>query len=71
MTASTRRKYCSTQKVGRLPLCVYIYVSDKVILFLTDGKPTGTHQNIMQTIYDHNSRLNFSVVIMAYGMHSK
>jgi Mg-chelatase subunit ChlD len=43
----------------------------KIILFLTDGEPSGEPSDIMQTAYNHNSKLNFSVVIMTYGMHSK
>ena len=40
----------------------------KVIIFLTDGKPTDEPTEIMQTIQTENAELNNKVVIMTYGM---
>ena len=40
----------------------------KVIIFLTDGKPTDEPTEIMQTIQTENAELDNKVVIMTYGM---
>ncbi|XP_062512839.1 VWFA and cache domain-containing protein 1-like isoform X2 [Corticium candelabrum] len=41
----------------------------RVILFLTDGEPTNEHADIMRTINNHNKRLNYSVILLTYGMN--
>ena len=40
----------------------------KVIVFLTDGKPTDSPKLIMETIKTKNAEHNDTVVIMTYGM---
>ena len=41
---------------------------DKVILFLSDGRPTDVEAEILQTISEQNAKLGNQVVINTFGI---
>ena len=43
-------------------------ITEKVILFLTDGKPTDTEAQIMSSLYTNNAKLNNEVVLLTFGL---
>ena len=50
------------------PIRLFILLSDKVILFLTDGEPGDKAEDILKTIREENAKLNNKVVILSYGI---
>jgi hypothetical protein len=46
------------------------HISDKVILFLTDGKPSDRASDIHDTISLNNAKFRNKVVIMTFGLGS-
>ena len=55
MYAPLRIMYCS-------------YISDKLILFLSDGRPTDDEAEILNTISTENAKLGNQVVIHTFGV---
>ena len=43
-------------------------ISDKVILFMSDGKPTDTEDEILNKISEQNAKLNNEVKIQTFGI---
>jgi hypothetical protein len=53
-------------------MCTRNYcIPDKVSLFLTDGKPTDTADEIHDTIRSKNAMFQNRVVIMTFGLESQ
>lgn len=40
---------------------------EKLIMFLTDGKPSDTDTSIMQTLREENAKLGNKVMMFTYG----
>ena len=62
-------RYCWVKQ--RIGIYMYsnIFIPDRFILMLTDGKPTDTNiDEIYTTIQQGNAALNNSVIIFTYGL---
>ena len=44
------------------------FTVDKVILFMSDGRPTDNEDEILRVISSENAKLNNSVIIQTYGI---
>ena len=47
---------------------ITLVVADKVILFLSDGRPTDNEAEILNTISTKNAKLGNQVVIQTFGI---
>ena len=47
---------------------VYGFPADKLILFVSDGRPTDSKDEILRVISNENAKLNNSVIIQTYGI---
>ena len=47
---------------------ITLVVADKVILFLSDGRPTDNGAEILNTISTENAKLGNQVVIQTFGI---
>ena len=60
------------QGLGTLFVCDLILhctsISDKVILFLSDGRPTDNEVEILDTISEQNARIWNQVIIKTFGV---
>ena len=44
------------------------FVAEKVVLFLTDGRPNDARDSILQTLREENKKLNNQVIIFTFAL---